>query len=86
LFKIFITRVQCSDWTKKNSMTTTLPFSAEREVVLPEGSEMVKSGDLRGNSEGAATSAGTARTIIRIAAVSFCMISSWILSGTERRI
>jgi hypothetical protein len=41
--------MQCSDWKKKNSRTTTLPLKLERRVLLPEeGSEMLSSGDLRG--------------------------------------
>src|SRR5258708_4173235 len=56
--------MQCSDWTKKNSSTTTLPFRVESGVVLPEGLEgleMRNSGDLRG--AGADGSAGV-ETII----------------------
>src|SRR5262249_29871067 len=41
-------RTQCCDLTKRNSRTTTLPLKLERSVVLPEGSEIVNSGDLRG--------------------------------------
>src|SRR5215469_5307744 len=49
LFKTWATCMQCSDWKKKNSRTTTLPLKLEREVLLPEeGSEMLSSGDLRG--------------------------------------
>src|SRR6267154_552540 len=57
--------MQCSDWTKKNSSTTTLPFRVESGVVLPEGSEgleMRNSGDLRGAGDDG--SAGV-ETVIR---------------------
>src|SRR5258708_27523 len=69
LFMVWATRKQCADLRKRNSITTTLPLKLESRVVLPEGSLMANSGDLRSTSaEGEATApvASTRRTTMDV--------------------
>src|SRR5260370_10511162 len=71
---------QWSDPRNRNSITTTLPVKLESMVVLPPGSLMVNSGDLRGN-EAAGKAKDDAATIrIRTMDVMFRIVTVLFLS------
>src|SRR5260370_5244940 len=81
---VIATRMQCSDPRKRNSITTTLPLKLESIVVLPPGSLIVKSGDLRGTGAGGTPSTEEASTNARTIDVSFFIVCNLASKITRR--